>query len=142
MGRAISKILLIDDDHDDHHIFLEAIQQTANNVVCIAAYDGGEALKILTELPVTELPDLILLDINMPKVNGIDCLMAVKKSEKLKVIPVMMYSTSSTILYQKICFKAGASAYMEKPNDFKNLCNKLSMILSTDSDILQKQTVF
>ena len=121
----IQSILLADDDPDDRFLFEEALSVADASVQLEVAVDGVDALEKLRSA--SGLPDVIFMDVNMPRMNGIDCLRELNGST-LKHIPVIMYSTSSH--YQKECFENGAIDYIEKPSDFEKLCTKLKMVLS------------
>lgn len=118
----------MDDDQDDQLLFKEALHEAKNSVIYQSACNGIDALDKLNS-QLENLPDLIFLDVNMPKMNGIDCLKELKKSDSLKNIPVLMYSTSSFSEYKKQCFANGALDYIVKPDDFNQLCLKLKSIL-------------
>ena len=128
MTKKIQYILLIDDDLDDQLLFEEALIDTGLATVYLSAADGEDALKKLSSGAIS-IPSLIFLDVNMPRMNGIDCLRALQQSDKLNGIPVVMYSTSCSIEYQNQCFDIGAVGYMEKPNNYRELCSKLALVL-------------
>jgi CheY-like chemotaxis protein len=120
----ICSILLVDDDPDDRFFFEEALSWADPSITLHSASDGVEALDVCkTE---SFKPDLIFMDVNMPRMNGINCLAARKAIEKYADTPVIMYSTSN--YYKEECFKVGAADYIEKPSDFKILSNLLKNI--------------
>lgn len=121
----IQSILLADDDADDRFLFEEALSVADASVKLHTAVDGVDAIQKLRAA--VGLPDVIFMDVNMPRMNGIDCLRELSGSS-FKSIPVIMYSTSSH--YKKECFENGAVDYIEKPSDFDALCNKLKSVLS------------
>ena len=84
------KILVAEDDHDDFDLFLEAVLIIDPTVQCIRAHDGKQTLSILENI----LPDLIFLDINMPRMNGKECLRKIKMSSTFQDIPVVVHSTT------------------------------------------------
>lgn len=86
----IKNVLLIDDDEDEISIFNEALQRAGICCNCAWANNRQYALQV------TPLPDIIFLDVNMPCVNGLECLAAIKKSPQLVSIPVVLYSTGMT----------------------------------------------
>ena len=86
-------ILLVDDDPEDRELFLEVLNGIDPSVRCLTAENGEEALKLLS-VDLTILPDLIIMDINMPFMNGIKCLARIRQFGKLQTIPVIMYSTT------------------------------------------------
>jgi CheY-like chemotaxis protein len=119
----ITRILLIDDDSDDRDLFEEALSMVDPHIVYESAYDCGEAIKKLESGK--DLPDRIFLDVNMPVINGWQCLDALKKNASLRHIPVIMYSTSS---YEDDRIKAsalGAFSFWTKPHDFEELTRLL-----------------
>ena len=124
------KILLIDDDPDDRVFFTDALHEINNEIKCNVAENGEEALKLLSSPP---LPDLIFLDLNMPVMNGLSCLFALKKDEKLKSIPVIIYTTTSDPETVNETKSRGAVAFLKKPNDYLQFIKKLKTILEMNS---------
>src|SRR5688572_1332394 len=116
--------LLIDDDLDDQEIFALALQQVSERFQCRMVNDGYEALQCLRNDSYV-LPDFIFLDLNMPRMNGKECLTEIKKHDHLKDIPVIIYSTSSfqgDIIQTR---KLGAAAFITKPFSIDELSAKL-----------------
>ncbi len=111
--------LLVDDDIDDHEIFSLALEQADRPVTLIRAYDGVEALAHLRSEDT--LPDFIFLDLNMPRMNGKQCLEHLKNDEELKDIPVVIYSTSSEIKDLLDAQRLGASAFIVKSASVQEL---------------------
>ena len=129
MHQTYKTILLVDDNQDDQLLFSEALKEADANVLCLTAMNGIDALDKLN-VGFVVMPDLVFMDVNMPRMNGIDCLKNMQQNAVLKNIPVIMYSTSCSAAYQKECFENGAVYYMEKPNDFAQLCNALKSIVA------------
>jgi len=119
-------ILLADDDTDDTEMFCEALADIDENIICCTAYNGGEALKLLTELD--EKPKLIFLDLNMPVMNGWECLKLVKKDNQYDDVPVIMISTSSHKNDIETASTLGAVGYFVKPNSYADLKHILHSI--------------
>ena len=119
-------ILLVDDDHDDQLLFMLALEEIGKNISCHVAKNGQEALSILTD---TLSPDLIFLDLNMPVMNGFDFLAEREKDERLKNIPVVIFSTTSDLGTVKKTYEMGANVFFKKPNDFPTLRTKLHGLL-------------
>lgn len=117
-------ILQIDDDSDDCNFFLEALEE-----VSAAAYTAiHNPVQALQKLIDNEIhPDLIILDINMPIMNGLEVLHEIKKEEYIKNIPVIIFSTSIPIEVKNKMKDLGIMDYFIKPNDF----NVLKKILTT-----------
>lgn len=109
------QILLVEDNEGDIILTLEALKETrVRNQVSIAR-NGEKALAFLQEASV--LPDLILLDINLPKVDGLEVLQTIKSNERLKIIPVIMLSTSSSDRDVKASYMNHANCFISKPVD-------------------------
>lgn len=129
---AVSKVcLLVDDDLDDHEIFSLALQDTDHHVEVIRAYDGVEAINFLRD-PDEVLPDFIFLDLNMPKMNGTQCLAEIRKYDDLKHIPVVIYSTSSEIKDLIEAQQLGAAAYIVKSSNIIDLTLALKDFFKND----------
>jgi CheY-like chemotaxis protein len=123
-------LFLIDDDPDDKEIFQEALKQIDEEIICYTASDGEDALTKLRDALL--LPDVVFLDLNMPVMNGKDCLRELKKDKDLRHIPVIVYSTSSVEREKSNCLSLGATHFISKPPQFAVLVNKLTETLRTD----------
>lgn len=127
-SQAIKICFMVDDDIDDQEIFSIALNEIDQKVDCVFANNGIEALQKLHEDLLFE-PDYIFLDLNMPKMNGKQCLEEIKKISRLSQTPVIIYSTSSekkSIAEVKLI---GASAYFTKPSSISELAKKLAEFL-------------
>jgi CheY-like chemotaxis protein len=121
------RFFLIDDDQDDQEIFSMALEGTGNNASCEAYDNGPDALEKLktSETP----PSYIFVDMNMPRMNGIEVLRAIKEISQLKDVPVFMYSTSAdpnTIAETK---ELGAAGFIVKPSSLSDLTETLIHLL-------------
>ncbi|OXA89943.1 response regulator [Flavobacterium hercynium] len=123
------RILLADDDLDDTEMFCEALALIDNNIVCECANNGSDALNKLDALDFK--PELIFLDLNMPVMNGWDCLKTLKKDKRYHNIPVIMISTSSHKKDMEAAANLGALCYFVKPNSFKDLKDVLHSITAS-----------
>ena len=83
---------IVDDDSDDQELFMEAVNEVDDSIKCVSASDCEEALELLKNRRMY-LPDIIFLDLNMPRLNGKQCLAELKKQSHLRGIPVIIYST-------------------------------------------------
>jgi len=119
-------VLYAEDDIDDFNTFCEVLDEVDSSVKCINARNGLEALQTLEEL--TVLPDYIFLDINMPALDGKACLKHIKKDERFKMIPVIIYTTSTNPKDRALCEQLGAQDYLPKPNSHKEAFATLSRI--------------
>lgn len=118
---------LIDDDKDDQEIFLMALEDINVSVSCITANNGNDALQKFEE-DETFLPDYIFLDLNMPKINGRQCLVEIKKISRLKHIPIIIYSTSSAQRDKIETEILGASAFITKPSSITEFSKILAHV--------------
>ena len=122
-------LLIIDDDSEDCELFCEAVNEVDGSITCLTAQDGKEAIQLLTTLK--DQPDYIFLDINMPIMNGKETLAEIKRTPKLKQIPVIMYSTTSNTEEIQGYYAMGAHDFLIKPHNFKKLVEALTSIIVT-----------
>jgi CheY-like chemotaxis protein len=120
---------IADDDQDDLELFIKALKEIDDTCLCITAFNGEDALRKL-ENDKNQHPDIIFLDLNMPKINGRQCLKEIKLNETLRHIPVIIYSTSAEKKDIDETTHLGAVFFMQKPNRFIELRNALSQIIS------------
>jgi len=127
-------VLLVEDNEDDIELTLRAFKKYSHNTKIITAKNGEEALhylidnKLQHDNDIPDKPDFILMDINMPKITGIELLDKLKKNNKTKLIPVIMLSSSDEKEDIVTSYELGASSYLRKPvnfHDFSNLINKV-----------------
>lgn len=110
------KVYVIEDSGTDL-FFVKSALETSNTLLFSGhAYNGKSALEFLNQTKV--LPDLILMDINMPVMDGLECLRSIRKNDVLKSIPVVMFSTSDNPEDIKSSFSNFASGYILKPNTY------------------------
>lgn len=126
MGKKI--ILLADDDKDDAEMFCEALADIDESIICHCAENGDQALKMLKNQD--RIPEVVFLDLNMPIMNGWECLKQLKLDDRYKEIPVIMISTSSYKNDMDAAESLGAICYFVKPNNFSDLKQVLRLITS------------
>lgn len=126
--------LLVDDDTDDALVFGEVLADVNPAIGFKTATDGQDALQQLTAENAV-LPDIIFLDLNMPRMDGKQCLFEIKNNEMLRDIPVMMYTTSSHSADIEQTMQLGAACFITKPSDFKELKNILSIIAENTNNL-------
>src|SRR5688572_4686313 len=122
--------LLVDDDDDDKEIFCLALEQADPSIDCRTASDGKEALKMLSDKGF--LPDYIFLDLNMPQMDGKECLKEIRKQIHLTNVPVIIFTTSAAPKDIEETKKLGASAFITKPPLISNLAKKLSEVFNNN----------
>jgi CheY-like chemotaxis protein len=128
---VVRSIVLVDDDRDDQEIFKSACCVVNRSAQVFGFENGEQALKDLPGLPT--LPDVIFLDLNMPRLNGMEVLQELKHSPRLKSVPVVIYSTSFDSRTKDKCSSLGAVEIIEKPDCFNTLCSKIEMVLQAVS---------
>jgi DNA-binding response OmpR family regulator len=111
------KILLIDDDEDELDIFTEALEMASIKCDCLGADSGDKALDVLD----TVSPDIIFLDINMPRMNGLDCLKHIRKKAGYINTPVIIYSTGITTQTTVLAETLGATRCIRKTGSISSL---------------------
>ena len=125
-----NQILLVEDNEGDIVLTSEAFEECGCKASIQVARNGKEAINILFDQNEnTQLPDLILLDINLPLLNGHEVLKKIKESEKTKNIPVIILTTSSAISDINLTYDNYANCFITKPadiNDFFETINALS----------------
>jgi CheY-like chemotaxis protein len=123
-SRAPAKCFLIDDDLDDQEIFCMALQQFDDSIECEFANDGAKAIEQLRANK-GRIPDCIFIDMNMPRMNGIECLEQIKKIDHLKEVPACMFSTSADPTLVARTKDLGAVDFIVKPADITVLSEML-----------------
>jgi CheY-like chemotaxis protein len=117
-------ILLADDDEGDRLIFKEAFDELKLMTKVETVNDGIELMKYLNDKALP-LPDILFLDLNMPRKNGLECLKEIKQDDRLKNISIAIYSTSASDTDMEATFLNGANIYIHKPNDYTMLKQSL-----------------
>ena len=125
------QLLIIDDDVEDQEIFMEALSEVNPEIACDSVISGEEALAHLKSKE-KRLPELIFLDMNMPKLNGKQVLREIKKNPEFARIPVIMYSTSFAPRDIEEIRGLGAVYHLLKPSKFDDLCNSLRSVIQID----------
>lgn len=129
-------IMMVDDDEDDRFIFQEAIAETRLLCNLKTAIDGQDMLDQLQACADQHLPDLILLDLNMPGMDGREALATIKRSERLKTIPIVILTTSTSEEDIIRSYKCGASSFISKPVTFDDLCKKITTLTNYWFDVV------
>lgn len=122
-------ILLADDDADDRELFCKALHEFDENIKCHGFEDGSTTLEFLRDHS-NALPDYIFLDIRMPKMSGKQCLEEIRKDERLKDIPVFIYTTSDDVEDTQQLTESGATHFVTKPSNPEEIYYLISMVLT------------
>ncbi|ACO47560.1 response regulator [Deinococcus deserti] len=127
MPVAPSHFLLVDDNPIDLLLAQEAFHEVCPSCALTAAHSGHEALKLLKSTP---LPDVILLDINMPGITGFEMLEYLKQDRRLRHIPVVMLSSSSAQRDIHEAYSLHASSYLVKSSEFATFLHQIDAFLT------------
>ncbi|MBP4142019.1 response regulator [Flavobacterium sp. P4023] len=130
----MEKLLLADDDMDDRLFFQDAVEDLFSTTTLSTVSDGVELMEFLTN-NTDQLPDVLFLDLNMPRKTGCECLLEIKCNEELKFIPVVIFSTSMDIDMVNKLYEMGAHYYIRKPGDFgilKKAIYQATVLLTVD----------
>lgn len=129
------RIFLADDDEDDRTFFEEALNEIPLNTKVSSFSDGVELMaELLSEQP---LPDMIFLDLNMPLMDGFECLQDIRNEANFQNIPVVIYSTSFHAAEVARLQEMGATRYLKKPSSFNQLKTLLYNCVNRYSDNLE-----
>lgn len=123
-------ILLAEDDDDDRLLFLDVLKELPSAFQLTTARNGEHLMDLLNTLP--RLPNLVFLDLNMPRKNGFECLEEIKKDSRFRRLPVIIFSTTSQPSTVSRVYKCGASLYIRKPSDFAKLKQAIQHVLEID----------
>lgn len=122
-------VLLADDDDDDRLFFKDAIEKVKVKTVVNMVNDGVELMEYLNN-STTRLPNLLFLDLNMPRKGGMECLKEIRSNNELKDLSIAIYSTSGLEKDIEETFINGANIYIKKPNDFEELKKVLATVIN------------
>ena len=122
------RILLVDDDEDDRQFFADALDGIELNTQLHLLENGKSCIEYLNS-ETENLPDLIFLDLNMPIMNGFECLDIIRSTPHLKNLMIAIYSTSSAERDIEETFKKGANIYIKKPSSFNELKKSLKQVV-------------
>ncbi len=113
-------ILLADDDRDDRLFFKMALDALTIPIQLVAVENGEKLMEHLAK-NTRQLPDVLFLDLNMPRKNGFECLAEIKSDPALELLPVIIFSTSFELEVVNLLFDNGAQYFMRKPPEFSQL---------------------
>jgi CheY-like chemotaxis protein len=128
MATDILNIVIADDDILDLHLFRAALSEVYCDVNVTPAKDGDDLLSLLDVIAV---PDAIILDLNMPRKDGVECLKEIRANTVFADVPIVILSTSASPTDKKLCLAHGANLYFSKPDSYdemkliaQQICNR------------------
>ena len=138
MDGRILRLTLVDDDADDRDFFRDALD-SMGIPVALKMYKDGKDLLDAIKTDKFEIPDILFLDLNMPKISGMESLREIRMMDKFKEIPIIaIYSTSSSAKDKEDSLQNGADAYICKPTNFGQLIKVLKKVIEIDWDSRQR----
>lgn len=124
----MSKVFLIDDDFDDQEFFSIAVKKLDETNECHFAKDGEHGLGMV-KADENFTPQYIFIDYNMPRMNGLECLVEIRKIDRFSDTPIYMYSTTDNPVTMEQAKKLGATGFIVKPSGLQVLVELLKVIL-------------
>jgi CheY-like chemotaxis protein len=124
--RQQKHLMFADDDADDLYLFREAVNEIDPKKM-ISLVDSGQ--RLLDKLEVV-LPDILFLDLNMPGINGLQCLDMIRSKSHYDIVPIVIYSTSADAGHVEKAYTSGANLFIRKPNTFEKMKSQIAKILS------------
>lgn len=118
-------VLVVEDNADDEAMTLRGLRRSPRPLQIKVARDGEEALALLAE---GLTPDLVLMDLKMPRKNGIEVLAAIREDDRTKHVPVVIFSSSDQTLDIVRCYERGANTYIRKPVEFVPFIDCLELL--------------
>ncbi len=132
-------ILLADDDTDDCLFFKDALSEMPIYTRLTAVHDGEQLMQLLNR-ETDKLPQLVFLDLNMPRKNGFECLVEIKQNKKLSAMPVVIFSTSYEQEVVNLLYNNGAQYFIRKPSEFRQFKKIIFHVLTLiTQDLLNGQ---
>lgn len=114
-------IFLADDDEDDQQLLKDAFTTIDANIAFYMADNGKQAINRLSSLDSNELPCLIVLDYNMPELNGAEVLKQIMQEQRYIKVPKVIWTTSNSPIYKEYCLSIGADDYLVKPDNIHDI---------------------
>lgn len=141
MNKQNYNLLLADDDEDDCAFFKDALDELSFSVSLMTVNDGVQLMDFLADKTSPDLPDILFLDLNMPRKNGHECLTEIKEKKELQDLPIIIFSTSLDNEIVDQMYQKGATYYIRKPGEFSKLKKVIENALIAASDTNFKQPV-
>lgn len=127
-GMKIHSIIVADDDSDDRLFLEDVLHEVAPAKSVTSVKDGQELLSLFTHF----VPDLLFLDLEMPRKNGLECLKEIRNNPTTKDLPVIVFSSTNRNYNIDVAYEMGAHLFFSKPNSYDDLKIAIQTILSLD----------
>jgi CheY-like chemotaxis protein len=119
-NRSNKVVFVVDDDPDDRQFIIDALMEIDDTVECVSISSAEQLLADLSSDGV-KIPDLIVLDLNMPGVMGLHALKEIRNNNSLKYIPIVVLTTSTLEKDKRLSYEYGANCFLTKPNTYKKM---------------------
>ena len=141
MEKTKFHLLLADDDIDDCDFFKDALEEITEHYKLTILNNGVELMEFLSTDSASH-PNLIFLDLNMPKKSGMECIAEIKSSNKLSHIPIIIYSTSLDQTVVNSLYEMGAHHYIQKPAEFASIKKVITKAISRfNNNIVEPRSI-
>jgi CheY-like chemotaxis protein len=134
LTKHIKHLIIADDDEDDQMLLKEAVHEYSDSILTTILSDGKQLMNFLNT---GNVPELLLLDLNMPYKSGTECLKEIRSNENLRNIPIIVLSTSRNARDIDSCFHFGANLFFTKPCSFQALKMLIRSILNINWERFQ-----
>jgi CheY-like chemotaxis protein len=128
LKESAKQVMLAEDDEDDFYFFSMAINEVPYTVVLKRADDGELLLELLNQ----EVPDVLFMDMYLPKKNGRECLKEIRSNKKYDTLPIIIYTSMKELEQIEFCYREGSNLYVLKPTSFNELKEIIEKILSIE----------
>lgn len=134
---TLQYVLLADDDADDRALFTDVLRDLGLRPTVKTIEDGEALMDFLQKAEA--LPEVILLDLIMPKKDGLACLKAIKADARLNTLPIIIFSTSTDHTLVELTHQEGATLFARKPNGYTKMLKLISKLFALDKNSLKEQ---
>jgi CheY-like chemotaxis protein len=125
-------ILLFEDNDDNRAFFCEVVESLPGNYRVMIAFNAQVGLDMLFEYAPADLPDLVIMDMDMQLKTGLQCLDEIRANAALKSVPIGIFTASTDYTLSQEARKKGSSFYISKSDSLPELCNQVKELLTTD----------
>lgn len=122
------KVLIAEDDSNDFEFINQAFESSNVEIEIKRMIDGEELIDFLLNLKSSFIPDIVIVDISMPKKDGFQVLEEIKKHKDLKIIPIIIMTTSNQDTDMYLAYSLGANSFITKPDNFESLLDVVNII--------------
>ena len=134
---TLQYVLLADDDADDRALFADVLRDLGLRPTVKSVEDGEALMDFLQKAEA--LPEVLLLDLIMPKKDGLACLKAIKADARLNTLPIIIFSTSTDHTLVELTHQEGATLFARKPNGYTKMLKLISKLFALDKNSLKEQ---